>query len=137
MAIDRIPNDFCRGHWCNYAGIGPFDYCGHAGSFDARDVKYFDPRTGDRLCREKPYDARAVLWSDSAVFIQKNLANSTFKSGSFTASYHSVSQGPDSRIHYLSIGLSVLCGMLNASGSSFACNDRPVRCSALFTGHTL
>ena len=42
-------------------------------------------------------------------FLFKNLANSTFKSGLFTASYHSVSQGPDSRIHYLSIGLSVLC----------------------------
>ena len=108
MAIDRIPNDFCRGHWCNYAGIAPFDYCGHAGSFDARDVKYFDPRTGDRPYREKPYDARAVLWGDGAVFIQKNLANSTFKSGLFTASYHSVSQGPDSQIYYLSIGLSVL-----------------------------
>ena len=73
MAIDRIPNDFCRGHWCNYAGIGPFDHCGHAGSFDARDVKYFDPRTGDRPYREQPYDARVVLWGDGdgAVFIQE------------------------------------------------------------------
>ena len=73
MAIDRTPNDFCRGHWCNYAGIGPLDYCGHAGSFDARDVKYFDPRTGDRLCREKPYDAGVVFRGDGdgAVFIQE------------------------------------------------------------------